>query len=917
MSLRGFRLVRQGLAVARGSGMSIRNLENALHPRSVAVFGGSERAGSVGAVVMRNLVEGGFDGPIWAVNPKYSQVMGRPCFAKAADLPEAPDIALVLTPPDCVPEVIADLGRRGGRLAVVVTAGLSGGNGLRQAMLDAARPNLLRIVGPNTLGLMIPPLGLNAGFAHMAAQRGRLALLSQSGAIATALIDWAAERGIGFSQIVSLGDMADVDVGDYLDLLAGDGRTAAILMYLESIPSPRKFLSAARAAARLKPVIAIKAGRHAAAAKAAATHTGALAGVDAVVDAALRRAGILRVRGLAELFDAAETLARFRPLAEGRVGIVTNGGGAGVLAVDRLMDEGGALAELSSATIAALDPVLPPNWSRGNPVDIIGDASPERYVAALERVAEDDAVDVVLVMNCPTALARPEDAAQAVAAKATRGTIDGKPVLSCWLGGATARPARAVLRGAGVASFDTPATAAAAVAHLTDWGKAQAALLRVPDRSAEEALQRTPKDSRKAAGAVMASVAAEGRAILTEPEAKAVLTAYGIPVSETRTAASPAEVGRIAAEMLEAAETRLVVKLVSREITHKSDVGGVVLDVENGAAAEAAAEAIGRRVRARFGAQALDGFSVQPMIRRRGAYELIAGIGRDPVFGPTILFGAGGVGVETIRDTAVALPPLDAGLCTDLIRRTRIGALLAGFRDQPPVNAAALQGALIALSHLIEDFPCVRGVDVNPLLADAEGVIALDARIEIDPADMDRKGPNPDLAIRPYPSDWRRVVTLKGVDYVLRAIRPTDVVHYPDFIAHLTPDDIRMRFLAPRKHFPDEMGLRLTQLDYDRDMAFIALDPSGVMAGVARMYCDPDRRRAEYALIVRSDIHGRGIGTALLGHLIDYARTEGLEGLEGLILAENTAMQGLVKRFGFEISPDPDDRSIVQSRLVL
>ncbi len=898
--------------------MSIRNLENALHPRSVAVFGGSERVGSVGAVVMRNLVEGGFDGPIWAVNPKYSQVMGRPCFARAADLPEVPEIALVLTPPDCVPEVIADLGRRGGRLAVVVTAGLTGGNGLRQAMLDAARPHLLRIVGPNTLGLMIPPLGLNAGFAHMAAQPGKLALLSQSGAIATALIDWAAERGIGFSQIVSLGDMADVDVGDYLDLLAGDGRTAAILLYLESIPEPRKFLSAARAAARLKPVIAIKAGRHAAAAKAAATHTGALAGVDAVVDAALRRAGILRVTGLAELFDAAETLARFRPLAEGRVGIVTNGGGAGVLAVDRLLDEGGVLAELSSATIAALDPVLPPNWSRANPVDIIGDASPERYVAALERVAADEAVNVVLVMNCPTALARPEDAAQAVAARTTKGMIDGKPVLSCWLGGATARPARAVLRGAGVASFDTPATAAAAVAHLTDWGKAQAALLRVPDRSAEEALQRTPKDARKLAGAMMASVAAEGRAILTEPEAKAVLTAYGIPVSETRTAGSPAEVGRIAAEMLEgAATTRLVVKLVSREITHKSDVGGVVLDVENAAAAEAAAEAIGRRVRTRLGAQALDGFSVQPMIRRRGAYELIAGIGRDPVFGPTILFGAGGVGVETIRDTAVALPPLDTGLCSELIGRTRIGGLLAGFRDQPAVNKAALHGALIALSHLIEDFPCVRGVDINPLLADAEGVIALDARIEIDPADMDRKGPNPDLAIRPYPSDWRREVTLKGVKYVLRAIRPTDVVHYPDFIAHMTPDDIRMRFLAPRKHFPDEMGLRLTQLDYDRDMAFIALNPRGELAGVARMFCDPDRRGAEYALVVRSDMNGRGIGSALLGHLIDYARADGLERLEGMILAENSGMQALVKRFGFEIRPDLDDRSIVQSTLKL
>ena len=502
--------------------MTIRNLEFAVRPRSLAVFGASSRQGSVGRIVLENIIAGGFESDIWPVNPKYREVSGLRCYPDAVALPRAPDLGVIVTPAATVPGIVAGLGAKGCRAAVVITAGLTRENGLRQAMLDAAKPYLFRIIGPNTVGLMIPPAKLNAGFAHMAAAPGNIALLSQSGAIATSLIDWAAANDVGFSHIVSLGDMADVDVGDWLDMLAGDARTRAIVMYLETVTNPRKFMSAARAAARIKPVIAVKAGRHEAAAKAAATHTGALSGADRVVDAALSRAGILRVDGLAELFDAAEITARFSPLEHARIGIVTNGGGAGVLAVDQLVEGSGALADLAAETLERLYAALPPTWSHATPVDIIGDAPPDRYQAAVEAVAADAGVDAVLVMNCPTGLASPADAASAVAALAEEGRIEGKPVLASWLGEQTARAARDILQRAGIASFATPADAARAVSYLADWSRAQKALTRVPSSRSEDVVC-----DRGVVLDIFRKAAAEGRRMLTEPEAKMAAAACG------------------------------------------------------------------------------------------------------------------------------------------------------------------------------------------------------------------------------------------------------------------------------------------------------------------------------------------------------------------------------------------------------
>lgn len=882
--------------------MTIRNLAETFRPRVIALFGASEREGSVGGVVLRNVLAAGFTGEIFPVNPKYGEVMGLRCYRRAADLPRAPDLAVIMTPPATVPGIIADLGARGCKGAVVITAGIDRASGLRQSMLDAARPHLLRVVGPNTIGILSPQVSLNASFAHLAARRGGIGLISQSGAIVSSIVDWAAAEHVGFSQILSLGDMADVDVADCINWMTADRYTTAILMYLEAIPEARKFMSAARAAARIKPVICVKAGRHEAAAKAALTHTGSLAGSDDVIDAALRRAGIIRVDDLEGLFDAAEITARFRPIQTGRVAIVTNGGGAGVLAVDKLLDEDCELAALAPETVAKLDAALPSTWSGSNPVDIIGDAPPERYRKAIEAVAADPGVDAVLAMNCPTALASPVAAAQAVSAIAERGMVNGKPVLACWLGKEAAEPARAVFREAGIATPDTPAAAANAVSLLTRWARLRMRLDRVPSSTGEITVDRS------AAAAVLENAAAEGRPLLTEPEAKAVLAAYGIPVPTTLVAASEAEVALHAGDLLEGAAA-VVVKLLSRRVSHKSDLGGVVLDITSPPAAQRAAEAIRERfVHAGYDVGALDGFSVQPMVRRPRAEELLIGLHKDRGFGPVVLFGAGGTAVEVLRDTATGLVPLDDLLAGDLIEATRVSRLLAGYRDRPPADRGAIVRSLLGVSQLSLDFPGIVAADVNPLLADAAGVVALDARIEIDPARIHETGPSSEVAVRPYPAGWERQVETAAGRYDVRPMRPNDASLYPEFLARVTPEDLRLRFLAPLRTLSSETIVRLSQLDYDREIAFVALEPgTGALAGIVRYSTDPDHITAEYGVLVRSDLQGRGLGRALMRLLIEYARADGLSELTGLVLLENGDMLDIAEALGFRrVSGDPE-----------
>ncbi|MEQ1769536.1 MAG: bifunctional acetate--CoA ligase family protein/GNAT family N-acetyltransferase [Devosia sp.] len=876
--------------------MTTHNLDVTLTPRSVAVVGASTRAGSVGQVLMANIRTGGFRGAVYPVNPKYRNVEGWPCFASVSDLPHVPDLAIIATPARTVPDLVAQLGEIGTRAAVVITAGITGA--LKAEMLEAAGASGIRIIGPNTIGLIAPRALLNASFTLTGAQSGGLGIISQSGAIVSSILDWAADEKLGFSQVYSLGDMADVDVGDALNVLAADEHTRAILMYLESIPAPRKFMSAARAAARIKPVIAVKPGRHAEAAKAALTHTGALAGADRIVDAALRRAGIIRVNDLADLFRAAEVTGRNAPLATGRLAIVTNGGGAGVLAVDHLLDQGGTLATLEPATIMALDAVLPSTWSRSNPIDIIGDAGPERYAGALKIVAAAEGVDAVLVMNCPTALADPMAAARGVAALAAEGRIAGKPLLACWLGKHAAEPARQVLQAAGVATFESPSDAAAAVTLLTGWSSLRQRLERVPMTSPSFAVDRDTVEI------VLRAAAGEGRPALTELEAKRVIAAYGVSVPPIEAARTAEEV-EIAAASLLASSPAVVVKMMSRTVTHKSDVGGVVLNIETPRAAREAARAIAERFAARYPGQALDGFTVQPMVRRPMAEELLCGVANDPIFGPVVLFGAGGVAVEVLDDSAAGLVPLDDVLAGDLVDATRVGKLLAGYRDRRPADRQAIVRALLALSQLAIDFPAIQSIDINPLLADADGAVALDARIEIDPAAIEQKRPNPRLAIHPYPDGWQTAGSIGELDLWLRPIRPADARLYPAFLERVDPEDMRMRFLVTMKTLSQNDRVRLTQLDYDRDMAFVAIErETGEMAGVVRYASDPDHFSGEYGVLVRTDLKRRGLGRLLMQTLIDYARADGIEQLDGIVHAQNKSMLSLCRALGFSFSAE-------------
>lgn len=888
--------------------MTVRNLEMLLAPRSLALVGASARPGSLGAVVLHRLSASGFRGPIGLVNPKYRSVGDRPCVAHVRDLDVPPDLGVVVTPASAAPEVIGDLGAAGARAAVVISAGFTPEQ--RQRMLDAARPHCLRILGPNCIGLQVPRAGLDASFAHMTGRPGNLALLSQSGAIVTAMIDWAETRAVGFSVVASMGDMSDVDVGDLLDHLASDRHTRAILMYLEGVTEARKFMSAARSAARAKPVIAIKAGRSASASRAAASHTGALAGADDVYEAAFARAGVLRVDDLQDLFDAAEALARHRPLAHDRLAVLTNGGGAGVLAVDALARTRGRLADLAPETIAALDRVLPPSWSRANPVDIIGDAGAERYGAALEALLRDRQSDAVLVLNCPTGLASSAEAAEALVAAARERTgTRAKPLLASWIGGATAGAAARTLEAAGVPTYATPGQAVGAFDQLVRHRKAQLQLMRTPP-----SLPDGPEPDRARAHAVVDTVLAAGRTVLTEPEAKAVLAAYAIETVPTQVAADPREAAALARQMLDAptrtqdGETLLAVKLLSPDITHKSDVGGVRLNLASPEEVEAAAEAMLANAHAARPQARLAGVVVQPMVRRPHAFEVILGINDDPTFGPVMLFGAGGTAVEVMADRALALPPLDGLLARDMIDATRIGRLLAGYRDRPPADLEAIAGALVRLSQLAADMPHVRELDINPLLADADGIIALDARIAVAPAERVAPGGNPRLAIRPYPSAWDRRESVGGTPIRIRPIRPDDEALYPRFLARVSAQDMKRRFFSTLTDMRHEDIARLTQIDYGRAMGFVAIDEaSGDLLGVARVACDPDGLRAEYAALVRSDCKGHGIGWALMNRLKEYAADEGIEEIYGEVMADNEPMLTMARELGFEEGPHPED----------
>ncbi|MFG1297204.1 bifunctional acetate--CoA ligase family protein/GNAT family N-acetyltransferase [Xanthobacter variabilis] len=888
--------------------MTTRNLDALFHPAAIALVGASNKPGTIGAVIAQNLFEAGFPGPILTVNSKERVLRSSLNYAHVGDLPIPVDLAVVTAEPDQVPQIIADLGAKGCRAAVVTASAFGEGAKLEgtevlQRMLDAAKPHLLRILGPNCIGFISTGARINASVAHLMPAKGDVAFVTQSRTMANAVLDWASARGIGFSHVISLGDKGDIDFGDLLDYLALDNTTRAILLYVENITDARKFMSAGRIAARAKPVVVIKAGRSAAGAKAALSHTGSLAGADLVYDAAFRRAGMLRVPELREVFEAITTLSSGIRLHGDRIAILTNGGGAGVLAVDALEDTGGELAALDVETHAKLAPMLPSGCAPANPVNILANAPPKRYAETLKALLSDKGSDGVLVLNCPTAVADAKGSADAV--MEVLETRPRAPVLTCWLGESAAGEVRRKFAARRIPTYETPDEAVRAFGHLVAYQRNQTLLMETPPaRTFEE------PDRAEAQRIVEAALAA-GRKALGEFEAKAVLAAYDIPVVETRIAATPEEAGRIAAEM----GLPVVVKVFSHDITHKSDVGGVRLDLHNATAVENACREIIASVAEKLPTAKVDGFTVQQMVHRPHAQELIAGIANDPTFGPVVLFGQGGTAVEVIGDWAVALPPLNGVLAREMISRTRVAKLLAGYRDHPPADMDAIASTLIKIGELLADLPQIAELDINPLLADENGVIALDARIVVSEATQDG---TKRFAIRPYPPEHVKQIPLTDGHFViLRPIRPEDEPGLVDVVRRSDPQDVRMRFLGSVKDFPHLMAARLSQIDYDREMAFVAVEDGGDICGVVRIIADPDNDEAEYAIMVRSDMKGKGLGYRLMTEILEHARSRGLKRVFGDVMRENGPMLHMAEDLGFKVAPSSEDPSVMRVVITL
>ena len=895
--------------------MSTYRLEKLFAPRSIAVAGISPRPDSVGHVILNNLRSGGFAGALYAVDLHHDAIDGMATAKDFASLPSAPDLAVISVPAASVPTVVGEAAEKGVGAAVIIAAGLGHGAGsLSEAAEKAARARGMRLLGPNCLGVINAAAKLNASFAAHMPQAGNIALISQSGAVAAGIIEWASQRSVGFSSVASIGDMADIDFGDLLDFFALDAATHSILLYIESIKDARKFMSAARSAARAKPVVAIKAGRHAQAAVAAATHTGALAGSDAVYDAALRRAGILRVLDLDEFFDATETLARLKPFPGNRLAVLTNGGGIGVLAVDRLCDLGGRLATLAAGTQEKLDASLPATWSKSNPVDIVGDADAARYGVALEALLADRENDAVLVIQVPTALSSPlataEKVAATVAEKRSR-TYPPKPVLCAWIG--EQPDAAAIFATAKIPHFDTENDAVNGFMHLVRYRQAQDALMKVPP-----SLPETFSPDVAAARETVKSALAEKRRWLDPVEVTKLLRAYQIPVAAVSVAKTPEEAGGIAASLLKE-NAAVAVKIFSRDIAHKSDIGGVELNLRSEQAAREAAAAVLAKAKAARPDARIDGVTVQPMIVRPNARELIAGIASDPTFGPVIVFGRGGTAVEVINDKALALPPLDLNLAREMISTTRVARRLKGYRNVPAAKETDIALTLVKLSQMSADIPEIVELDINPLLADEAGVTAIDARVAVEPVPAGARSWNRRFAIRPYPKEWESyVVFARDRRAFVRPIKPEDEAMLRQFLEKVSMQDLRLRFFAPIKEFSSLFIARLTQIDYARAMALVAVDKiAGEILGVVRLHIDANFEAGEYAVLVRSDLKGQGLGWKLMELIIAYAKSEGLQRIEGEVLAENVSMLQMCQELGFEILSSAEDQTIRMVKLSL
>ena len=870
-------------------------LRSLLAPTSVALFGATERPQALGRVIYENLLTGPYQGELFAINPKYEQLFARPCYRDLSALPQTIELAVIVTPPETVAGILQQCGKHKVSAAVIITAGFAEtgmkGKSHQQELLRIAREFNIRILGPNCLGVLRPSLGFNASFANGGADAGSLGLISQSGAVVTAILDWARSVHVGFSSVVSLGGAADVDFGELLDFLLHDETTRSILLYIEGVRDARRFLSALRAAARVKPVIVLKAGRSRAGIQAATSHTGALVGSDAVFATALSRCGTVRVKTYTQLFAAARILATCKlPLGD-RLVIVTNGGGPGVLAADSAVENGISLAQLSESSIEQLNQVLPAHWSHGNPVDIIGDATPERFAQAVQIALHDDGVDAGLALYAPQAVTSAKEAAQAVIAAAQSSS---KPFFTAWLGELNAPDIRGLFEQAGVANFYTPENAVEAFAFLNIYRRNQQWLMEVPPSQPA-----VPPPELAIAHELRARAVQEGRVVLTEVEAKTLLQAFHIPVPRTAIAGTQEEAVHLAKQI----GYPVALKIYSPDITHKSDVGGVALNLLNGAMLQKAYQRMMSEIPRRNPQAKLLGVTVQKMIRRPGAREVLVGVATDPVFGPVISFGAGGIAVESLRDYVVMLPPLNAKLAAELIQATGIAKLLRAYRNVPAVDSAALEYILLQVSAMVCALPWLKEMDLNPVLSDQQGAIVLDARVVIDPQRELESRHYQHMAIHPYPKHLEEHFSLSdGNQLLVRPIRPEDARIESEFVSGLSEQSRYLRFMHYLPELTPQMLARFTQIDYATEMALIVLMPEPQqMIAVARYVSNPDGESAEFAVTVADAWQKRGIGSMLLKKLLACAKAQGLQRLEGTVLAINQGMLRLVGALDFTV----------------
>jgi acetyltransferase len=887
---------------------AVHYLRPAMAPRSIAVVGASHRPDSFGRFVMANVLSAGFSGEVFAVNPKHRAIDGRPCLPSLQALPQKVDLAVVVTAARHVPGIVDDAAARGIPTMLVLSPGLCDqGPDVRrieQEVVQRARRGKVRLLGPNCLGLMRPDIGLNASWARTMARPGGIALVSQSGAVTTALLDYAWTAGFGFSSVLATGTESDVGIAEILDFLAGDTLTRSILLYVEGIHDARGFLSSVRAAASVKPIIVLKAGRYATGGRTAMSHTGALVGNDAVFDAALRRAGAIRVPKIGHLFAAAETLANGRLPRGNRLAILSNGGGPGALAADAVEENNVELARLSDATRAVLDQALPPGWSHANPVDVLADADGPRFAAALKALIDDRSNDGVLLLFAPTPRTSGERAAEALLPIAAAAE---KPVVSAWLGEKDAARGRAVFKAASLPAMSTPERGVEAFGHLAQFVRNRELRLQVPPPRIDEL-----KFDINAARRIIDGARAGGRHTLDEQDSKALLASFGIETA----------IGLFARSAMEARQAALqlgfpvVLKVRADGITHKSDVGGVLLGLANVDEVERGFEAIATRLVERAPQARFLGVLVQKMIVRPHGRELIVGLAHDPTFGPVINFGMGGIAVEVFRDSAVAVPPLNGFLARDLISRTRVARMLDAFRGAPAVDLDKVIEVLLRVSELACEIPAVAELDINPLLADEHGVIALDARVVVTNGPLVADATFSHLAIHPYPRGLTRTITLKGgEELILRAIRPEDAEAEKRLIGRLSARTSYLRFHAPVRELTVERLVRYTQIDYDREMAFVAIDTSGEheeIRGISRYTRNPDGTSAEFGVIVEDAWQGRGLGHVLMQALEDTARARGLTQLIGLVLRDNDEMGLLMQRRGYGPHRDEEDPGVTR-----